>query len=483
MKRLVFFVAMSCAFTVCKKQPVEPERIPSSLKIESSARSIYSGLSLQLSARLVFSDGLIRDVTEEVVWSIHPGKAGRISNSGLLTAKHDSTGQETVTATFGGSLKDSIQIEITKRAISLTIWPRSTTVQSGKTLPFEAIAQFQDASQAYVTDKVIWSTSPLSIARIDSNGIFHALQNVSGEATVIADYQTLRDQSVVQIRETPVDAIEWVEIPAGSFIMGDDNGRFDEKPAHEVFLNTYEIGKYEVTNREYADYLNQALAVDEIIAESGIVRGKKPPFTGIIYFRYTGSLEFPDIFIEYAQTEPGVFAFRVRPGFERYPVVRLNWYGAMAFCAFYGYRLPTEAEWEKAARGGSQSEYGTENGHISHDLANYGGTGGKDIFEGLAPVGAFAPNPYGLYDMSGNAGEFVFDLYDPNYYSISPSQDPKGPGPAKPVGELPGGVALWRGGAWTSPAAFCKTTTRGTLRDQADHNLLSEAIVGFRVAR
>jgi formylglycine-generating enzyme required for sulfatase activity len=180
---------------------------------------------------------------------------------------------------------------------------------------------------------------------------------------------------------------------------------------------------------------------------------------------------------------PGRFEFRAIAGFENYPAVRLNWYGAAAFCAFYGLRLPTEAEWEKACRGGQQLAYGTSDGTISCDLANYQGAGGRDIFTSVAPVGSFPPNPYGLYDLSGNAAEFVSDIYDANYYASSPRQNPPGPGPARFFAPIPGGLALWRGGSWIDPPNRCRSAFRGTIRENADHNLLVEAIVGFRVAR
>lgn len=204
----------------------------------------------------------------------------------------------------------------------------------------------------------------------------------------------------------------------------------------------------------------------------------------MIYFEFSGCLEFPDEFIQYAETErPGFFEFMVIPGYEKYPVVRVNWYGAAAFCQYYGFRLPTEAEWEKACRGGEQFMYGTENGDINHDLANYLSVGVGDIYEGLAPVGSFPSNPYGLYDMSGNAGEYVFDVYDRYYYEISPVQNPKGPGPALIIGELPNNIALWRGGSWISYPFYCRSVYRGIIEDMADHSYLHLSVIGFRVAR
>jgi formylglycine-generating enzyme required for sulfatase activity len=443
--------------------------------------SIYSGGILQLAAIASFADGASGDVTSEAIWSNSPGRAGTVNKTGLFTAGTDSIGMETVRADYQGQTA-SIQIEVTKRAATLTIWPVRATVQSAGTIQFVATAEFQDASRAFVTNKTAWSLTPGAAATIDSNGVFRAKPGITGQEKVVGKFQALSTESEVRVQSTIEIPFEMVTIPAGSFVMGDDNGRSDEKPAHEVFVDAFQIGKHEVTNAQYVAYLNQALAAGEIIYESFIVSGKRGPFAFLIYTKLCHSFEFPDEFTQVGLNDLGEIEFRAKPGFENYPVVRMNWYGAAAFCAFYGLRLPTEAEWEKASRGGQQLAYGTQDGTISHDLANYTGTAGRDVFEGLAPVGSFPPNPYGLYDMSGNAAEYVFDLYDANYYANSPSKNPMGPGPAMPLGQLPGSP-IWRGGSWIHPESACRSAFRGTIAGQAEHCFLSRAMVGFRVAR
>lgn len=477
---LIFFIILLIIH--CSDKPTQPGKTPSSLQITAPALTIYSGGTLQLSAIAQFTDGSTGDVTTETLWSISPGQVGSITNAGLFIATMDLTGIETVLADYQGQ-KATVQIEVTKRARSLMILPVKTSIQSGKNIQFEGIADFFDASQLCVTKQVEWSVNPGVAATIDSNGLFHSIAGSNGTETVIGKYQALSTQSQVQVQETFKIPFEMVTIPAGSFIMGDDNGSANEKPAHQVYIDAFEIGKYEVTNEQYAAYLNDALAAGEIFYDSGIVMGRKGPSAWLVYCRLIGSPEFPDIFIEYVEVEPGVYGFRAKPGLEKYPIVRLNWCGAAAFCVFYGLRLPTEAEWEKACRGGQQLKYGTQDGTISHDLANYFGVGGNDTYEGLAPVGYFSPNPCGLYDMSGNAAEYVFDVYDMNYYANSPAQNPIGPGPEMPIGRLPDEIALWRGGSWIMPYQFCRATYRGIIPDQADHNYLSQSFVGFRVAR
>jgi formylglycine-generating enzyme required for sulfatase activity len=275
---------------------------------------------------------------------------------------------------------------------------------------------------------------------------------------------------------------EMVTIPAGSFIMGDDNGSYDERPAHEVYIDEFKIGKYEITNAQYVNYLNEAIESGEIYCEEKMINARKGPYLWFRYLDIFSSPSFPDVFIEYAEIGLNHYEFRAVPGYEQYPVIRLNWYGAVAFCAHYGLRLPTEAEWEKACRGGQQLEYGTENGTVSQDLANLYGINGQDTFFGPAPVGSFPPNPYGLYDMCGNAAEYVFDAWDADYYTYSPLDNPKGPGPEIILGRLPGNSAVWRGGSWIMHPHFCRSAFRGVIYDLEDHNYLGTSAIGFRVA-
>jgi len=469
-------------FAACKDKPLQPDNVTVGLEITAPAAAVLSGGSLQLTATATLNNGKISEVTPNVTWSIQPGKTGRISESGLFSANNNSVGMETVRADYKGQ-SATFQIEVTKRATTLAVWPVNGKVAAGGTLRFEAIAEYQDVSHEYVTDKVTWTISPGNAATIDNAGVLRAKPGVAGGETVTGTFQNLTARSLVEVQLNFLSPIELVTIPAGSFMMGDNNsGNNNEQPAHEVQLDAFAIGKYEVTNEQYARYLTEAFAAGEIFYESTLVTGKIGPFAASIYTRLRGSPEFPDNFIEAVQLGNN-YEFRAVPGFETYPVVRMNWYGAAAFCAFYGLRLPTEAEWEMACRGGQQNPYGTRDGTISHDLVNYQGIGGRDTFTGLAPVGSFPPNPYGIYDLSGNAAEFVFDVYDAAYYAKSPRQNPKGPGPAMILAPLPGGLGLWRGGSWIDPSRQCRSAFRGTIREHADHNLLGEAVVGFRVAR
>lgn len=198
-----------------------------------------------------------------------------------------------------------------------------------------------------------------------------------------------------------------VLIPAGEFSMGDhhDVGWSDEKPVHDVYLDAYYIDKYEVTNAQYADFLN--------------AYGKNEDAVGH---------ELLDIDDSGCLIEKVGDTYQPKAGYENHPVVLVSWYGAGAYAQFYGKRLPTEAQWEKAARGGLVGNKYPWGNNITHDDANYYGTGGRDIWSRTSPVGSFPPNGYGLYDVAGNVWEWCADEYNSTYYSKSPKENPLGPG-------------------------------------------------------
>ena len=203
-----------------------------------------------------------------------------------------------------------------------------------------------------------------------------------------------------RVRITAVEQPEgMVLIPAGRFIMGDDNGQADEQPAREVYLDVFFIDQYEVTNGQFAQFLN------------AIGRNEDTDGNRLI------DLEDTDARIRYV-----VGRYYAVSGLGAHPVTEVTWYGAKAYAAWHGKRLPTEAEWEKAARGLDGRTYPW--GESTTDMwgkANYnnhiGSTGG---------IGRYTKgrSPYGIYDMAGNVWEWVADVYDPDFYSISLDQNP-----------------------------------------------------------
>ncbi|MBM3240218.1 hypothetical protein FJZ31_28365 [Candidatus Poribacteria bacterium] len=178
-----------------------------------------------------------------------------------------------------------------------------------------------------------------------------------------------------------------VQIPAGWFLMGSPIGvgMDDEHPQHKVWVDAFLIDRCEVTNAQYEKFMKET--------------GHSAP-------KHWNNDKYnkPD-----------------------YPVVGVSWYDAVTYAKWAGKRLPTEAEWEKAARGGLVGKRYPWGDDISHDNANCYGTGGRDRWESTSPVGSFPPNGYGLYDIMGNVYEWCADWYDRNYYRNSPEKNPKGP--------------------------------------------------------
>jgi len=218
--------------------------------------------------------------------------------------------------------------------------------------------------------------------------------------------------------------MEWIQVPAGKFMMGREFGESDESPVHEVYLDTFEIGKYEVTNQQYKQCVRAG-----VCGRPGNQR--------------------------YSTTE-----------FARHPVTDISWYDEEAFCSWVGGRLPTEAEWEYTARGTDERTYPWGEG-IDDTFANYAS-------DDTTEVGSYEKgvSPFGAYDMAGNVWEWTADWYSENYYAISPVSNPTGPedGDYKKV---------LRGGSWDEDVLNLRVSGRAW--GNPDGTWLY--VVGFRCAR
>ncbi|TES90844.1 MAG: hypothetical protein E3J88_03520 [Anaerolineales bacterium] len=195
-----------------------------------------------------------------------------------------------------------------------------------------------------------------------------------------------------------VDAMVLVYVPAGEFQMG-SNISYDTEPVHPVYLDAFWIDQTEVTNQQYAEFLND-LGNQTEGGSSWLDAGSKYVRIHQTEGEWTADSEYSD-----------------------HPVVEVSWYGASAYCDWAGRKLPTEAMWEKAARGADGRTYPWGEG-IDCSLAQYGDCGGGTVPVGSYPDGA---SPYGALDITGNVQEWVADLYDINYYSNSPFENPQGP--------------------------------------------------------
>jgi len=305
------------------------------------------------------------------------------------------------------------------------------------------------------------------------------------------------DIGVVEINP---DLLFMTIIPQGTFRMGDTldytEWGSDQKPIHTVQLTyDYYIGIWEVTVREFMTFLNRAG-----VREDGYYHGKM-----II-----------DIEAETCEYYYAGDAFRLKhPGKVNHPVIEVTWWGAVEYCNWLsremgineaynttsgslinsvgesttditeveGYRLPTEAEWEHAARG-AQNDYATDDdfafsgGNTLNDVGWYSFNSGATAYplgddgKGTLERKSKAPNEIGLYDMSGNVWEWCNDYYQSNYYYESPVRNPTGPT------DTPDDYRVIRGGSWFNTENFCRVAFRAYT-----YQNFGAFSIGFRVAK
>jgi len=232
---------------------------------------------------------------------------------------------------------------------------------------------------------------------------------------------------------TPVAETPMVEISAGEFTMGSDGTQAleDERPSHRVWLDAFSIDLYEVTTAQYAAFLgaNKRVAPWQWETVDLVQHGDRP-------------------------------------------VIGVDWRDAEAFCAWTGKRLPTEAQWEKAARGTDGRLYPWGNQVPSSELANYALGARFSYNQVLLPVRSYegGKSPYGIYHMAGNAYEWVQDWYGTNYYETSPEKNP--PGPSQ------GQFKVLRGGSWSDLPKYLLTYGRFKLPPETKNSY-----TGFRCAK
>jgi len=239
----------------------------------------------------------------------------------------------------------------------------------------------------------------------------------------------------LQSETAVVEGEEMVLVEAGNFSMGSGTGDSDEKPVHSVYLDAFYIDKYEVTNALYKACVTARIC--------------NPPINSGSYTRnsYYGNSQY-----------------------DEYPVVYVNWNMAKAYCEWRGARLPTEAQWEKAARGTDARVYPWGKA-VDCQKANYQG-GKNGCAGGTSRVGSYesGKSPYGVYDMAGNVWEWVADWYSEIYYQSSPLSNPFGP-------DL-GQSRVLRGGSWNRSEYDSRASNR--LKYGPDYNNFD---IGFRCAR
>ena len=318
------------------------------------------------------------------------------------------------------------------------------------------------------------------------------------------DFEDFAQMAAQWLTGDPCIPDDMLYIPDGGFEMADNfnEGWSNELPLHPVLLDSFFMGKYEVTNAQYCAYLNSGFGTG-IYFSGGVVYGSGNNQR----YCWTHSADAGSQ-IDYSG---GVFSVRTKSGRDMSddPMVQVSWYGAAAYCNWRsqeegkelcydlstwncdfskkGFRLATEAEWEYAARGGLSHRRFPWGDTISHSQANYYSysdysydisptrgyhpTWDDGVWPYTSPVGSFAANGYGLYDMAGNVWEWCNDWYDRDYYDYSPTNNPPGP--------TSGSYRVIRGGAWSFGGYGSRVSDRYYGRA---HPKPAPPSVGFRLA-
>jgi uncharacterized protein YjdB len=412
---------------------------------------------------------------------------------GLVTAV--TIGTATVTATTSNGKTATCAVTVTEPIVEGVILNKTELVLN--------IGESETLTATFVpegtTDQTLtWTSSDPDVAIVEGG---HVTAMTAGTTTVTATTSNGKKAAcAVGVRDIAVMEVERVLIPAGTFLMGSSDGsevgwgipdvdpnatprepgRFSFEGQHKVTLTQdYYISKYPITNAQYAAFLND-IGIDESGARGDIqggqilIEGSYPVYDGLSYdfgVNWTGS------------------QWEAAASYENYPVVYVSWYGAKAYAEWAGGDLPSEAQWERAARGGIENmPFGIGTGKvITSEMANiygeyaydfdYGSEDGEYYdpngvyLDSTTKIGAYAnyPNAYGLYDMHGNVFEWCLDSWDQtdNYLTL-PDTDPVC---------TEGAYRAMRGGNWGYMGLYSRTAYRNP--DLPESRYYS---VGFRVA-
>ena len=235
-----------------------------------------------------------------------------------------------------------------------------------------------------------------------------------------------------------VNDTKLVYVPKGKFKMGSKLGEQDEQPVHKVKISAFYMSKYEITNREFAEFLN--------------AKGNRFE-QNVLWINTDGN--WRDLRCRIYEKNGKFF---VEKGYEDYPVNFVSWYGANAYCKWKGGRLPTEAEWEYVAK-----KFAGDSDSLSVTAWHSGNAKAK-----IHRVGAGKANRIGIYDLQGNLWEWCADWYDYNFYTKSPKKNP--------VNTKVNDYKVIRGGSWANEKEMLNPSNRNAIKPN-----INKINIGFRI--
>ncbi len=365
-------------------------------------------------------------------------------------------------------------------SITISISESTLELTQGEEYILLATIVSEDAQNKEVT----WCSNAQGVVTVDKDGKLTALSIGKAviTATVVGGQNTASCQVFViekKVEEEGINiTIEYETISPGHFVMGSplsEKNRDDDENQRNILLRkSFRLSKYEITNKQYAEFLN----IKKIGAD-GRWKDATINATEVLIYEDEWGLKY----------DLSTKMWKSAPSMEEYPVVSVTWFGAMEFAVSVGGTLPTEAQWEYACRGNYPNKdldtkpFGTGDGDkLNGTMANfyskyaYQNPGGEYVTSDNSPqktqkVGTYSPNNYNLYDMHGNVWEWCRDWYDTRYGNNNLSA-------TDPEGARSGDYKVIKGGSWYFFGRSCRSAFRHKAKPDAANNQ-----IGFRVMR
>ena len=421
------------------------------ITLNKTTTTLNVGATEQLTVTIEPNDANFKTV----YWSSDNSSIATVSSTGLITAVAGGTATITVT-TQDGNKTATCNVTVIQNVSGVTLSKTTTTLSVGQTEQLTATVTPPNATNPIVT----WSSSNTAVATVASNGIITAIAVGTVTITVTTQDGNKTAQCSVKVVDPTLtmQGVKLLYIQGGTFIMGSpttEPERNGGETQHQVTLCGFYISEKTITNEQYCRFLNAT-----VVPSSGkaIVEG------------YGSQILIGEdsMGVQYISNE-----WRPATEYANHTVVRVSWYGAKAFCDWAGGRLPTEAEWEYACRAGTTTPFNTGN-NLTTSQANYNGNYPYNDYPAgtflgrTQPVGSYAPNAWGLYDMHGNVEEWCSDWGGGSYGTAAVTN---------PTGPSTGSVRIIRGGCWRYGANSCRSAFRN-----GGYPDLSFNTVGFRIA-